>query len=412
MASRFKQATREKLKLRMAIDGPSGAGKTYTALRTAFALGDRVAVIDSENRSASKYVGTTEDGKTWQFDVLELTSCSPSEYRSAIEDAGREGYDVVVIDSLSHAWEGKDGALELKDRKGGNSFTAWKDITPMHRGMIDAILGSPCHVIATMRSKTEYVVEVDSNGKSVPRKVGTAPIQRAGMEYEFDVYGSMDYSHMMTVTKSRCSAIQDAVVVKPGASFVQPLVDWLETGTAAPISAPPAKIADEQLEQIAASIAEIGKSIDWAKKQLPSKYACVEFHELSADQATAFLSWLTGQKKLTRSKPAANGTPNVATAGTEPAVASNASELPAATTTLDSDRARDEQLEQIADLSSRLKMSKESYRSMIERRGVGTARDLTVAQADELIERMRSKLIDSQPRAAEAELAVAGSPGN
>ena len=168
-----------------------------------------------------------------------------------------------------------------------------------------------------------------------------------------------------------------------------------------------------------ASIAEIGKSIEWAKKQLPSKYACVEIHELTSDQATTFLAWLAGQKKLVRNKPAANGAANTATnvaanGATNPAPTqqSPASELPAAVTNLDGGLARDEQLHQIAELREQLKMSPESYRSMIERRGVTTARNLTVAQADELIDRMRSRLLQSQPQAAEEQLAAAGAPGN
>lgn len=249
----FKKATRQKLKLRAALDGPSGSGKTYSGLRFAFALaqheaakrGDpasaRVAVIDTEMGSASKYLGSAPDGLPWQFDVAELTSFAPTAYAAVIAEAGRAGYDVLLIDSLSHAWEGKDGALELVDRKsngGGNSFTAWKDVTPMHRAMIDAILQSPIHVICTMRSKTEYVLEeqVSRSGKKiqVPRKVGMAPVQRAGMEYEFDVYASMDWSHQLTVGKTRCEAIDGFTAVKPGPEFLLPVIEWLEGGVRTP----------------------------------------------------------------------------------------------------------------------------------------------------------------------------------
>lgn len=248
--SRFKKAVRSKSKLRLAIDGPSGAGKTVTALRFACTLGKRIAVIDSENGSAAKYQGTDfEGGRPIEFDVLELSKYSPTDYTAAIEEAGREGYDVLVIDSLSHAWAGEGGALELKDRQADSersSFTAWKTITPMHNRMVEAILKSPCHVIATMRSKTEYVLEVNERGKQVPRKVGTAPIQRPGMEYEFDIYGSMDHAHILTVTKSRCPAVADQVVAKPGAEFMRAVAAWLESGVDEPQPQPQPKPAPQQ----------------------------------------------------------------------------------------------------------------------------------------------------------------------
>lgn len=237
MGTFFKPATRHRLKLRMALDGPSGAGKTYTALRFAFAIGQLVAVIDTESGSASKYQGESPDGVPWEFDVLELRDFSPAKYAEAIVAAAREGYDVLVIDSLSHAWQGPGGALELVDRKAAtmrtsNTFTAWKDVTPLHNQMVDSILRAPLHVIATMRSKMEYVLEQDERtGKTVPRKVGMAPIQRQGVEYEFDVVCDLDQSHILTVSKSRCSALADQVTTKPGPTFVAPLKDWLEKGT-------------------------------------------------------------------------------------------------------------------------------------------------------------------------------------
>ncbi len=152
----FKPATREKLKLRLAIDGLAGSGKTFTALRAAFALGKRVAVLDTEHSSARKYVGLSPDGFPWQFEVCELQHFAPSNYVMAIQAAADAGFDVLVIDSLSHAWDGLGGALDQVDKKsgsGGNSYTAWKDVTPQHRELIEAILAAPLHVIATMRRR-------------------------------------------------------------------------------------------------------------------------------------------------------------------------------------------------------------------------------------------------------------------
>lgn len=232
----FQKATRQKSKLRMTIDGPAGSGKTYTALRFAHSLaaatGGRIAFIDTERGSASKYVGEAPDGIPWDFDVAELTDFSPEKYTEMIEMAGKRGYSVLVIDSLSHAWEGKGGALDIKDRQGGNQWTAWRTVTPIHNRMVDAILQSPCHVITTMRSRMEYVQETDDRGKVVIKKVGMAPIQRPGMEYEFDIVCDMDWAHILSVSKSRCPAVADMRVEKPGQAFMAPILEWLNSGSA------------------------------------------------------------------------------------------------------------------------------------------------------------------------------------
>lgn len=239
----FKQAVKSQSKLRMTIDGPAGSGKTYTALRFAHAIaqrsGGKIAVIDTERGSVSKYVGESPDGYPWQFDVLELTTFSPEKYTEAVLAAGRAGYAVLVIDSLSHAWEGTGGALEIKDRVSSasseNSYTAWRHVTPLHNRMIDTILQAPMHVITTMRSRTEYVPETGPNGKITNiRRVGLAPVQRPGMEYEFDLVCDMDWSHIMTVGKSRCSAVADMQVEKPGAEFISIVMDWLD-GKGSPV---------------------------------------------------------------------------------------------------------------------------------------------------------------------------------
>lgn len=255
----FKPATRKKLKLRMALCGPSGSGKTYSALRFAAGLanGGRIAVIDTEHRSASKYLGESPDGTPWQFDVCEIVHFAPTTYTQVIKEAGAAGYDVLVIDGLSQAWEGLGGALDQVDKKsdnGGNSFTAWRDVTPQHRQLIETILACPCHVIATMRTKMEYVLEdqVDQKTgktKKVPRKVGMAPIQRAGMEYEFDVVGDLDLDHVFKVTKTRCPAIDGATIVRPNAGFMDELRRWLDHGTEAvePVAATEAAATEETM---------------------------------------------------------------------------------------------------------------------------------------------------------------------
>jgi hypothetical protein len=219
----FRQATRQQSKLRMTIDGPAGAGKTYTALRFAHALanGGKIAFIDTERGSASKYVGEAPDGIPWQFDVLELTQFSPEKYTEAIVAAGKMGYAVLIIDSLSHAWEGTGGALEIK-QKYGEAWSAWRHVTPIHNRMVDAILQAPCTSLRPCAAGS-IVQETDSNGRTVIRKVGMAPIQRPGMEYEFDIFVTWMGAYVHG-RKSRCSAVADKSFEKPGPEFMDPVM--------------------------------------------------------------------------------------------------------------------------------------------------------------------------------------------
>lgn len=228
----FQKASKKQTRLRMGVVGPAGSGKTMTAMKIAKHIGNRIAFIDTEHGSASKYAGDVAD-----FDVLNLTTFAPDKFVEALEAAGKEGYDVVVIDSLSHAWMGKDGALEQVDKiakrsQSGSSFNAWRDVTPMHQRLVEAMLSYPGHLIVTMRSKTEYVLETNERGKQSPRKVGMAPVQRDGMEYEFDIVGDMDYDHNMIISKSRCTPIADkGLYPKPGKELAEEILAWLSDGT-------------------------------------------------------------------------------------------------------------------------------------------------------------------------------------
>lgn len=231
--SMFQRATRKNLKLRMALMGPSGSGKTYTALKLARGLAGpdgRIAVMDTEHRSAEAYAGDVTE-----FDTIAPESFSVETYIDIIEAAGREEYDVLVIDSLSHAWAGKDGLLEFVDQekrknRGGNDFTAWRNATPKHNQLIEAMLACRCHLIVTMRTKTEYVLEKNDRGKMVPRKIGLAPVQRDGLEYEFTVVGDIDLDHNLVISKTRCSAIADKVYTKPDEKLSLTLKAWLDSG--------------------------------------------------------------------------------------------------------------------------------------------------------------------------------------
>ncbi len=217
---------------RLALCGPTGSGKTFSALRIATGMlldGGTIAVIDSERRSASKYADL------FQFDVMELETHSPMAYVAAIKDAAKAGYPVLIIDSLSHAWMGKDGALEQVDKiakrsQSGNSFVAWRDVTPMHNELIDTILNYPGHAIVTMRSKMEYVMEDNGKGKKTPVKIGMAPEQRQGMEYEFDVVGDMNFDNEIIISKTRCPKFKGLILREPGEDFGRSFLEWLNAG--------------------------------------------------------------------------------------------------------------------------------------------------------------------------------------
>jgi len=238
----IRKAEKQQAKLRLAIIGPSGSGKTYTALAIGSALaklaGTKMGVVDTERNSACLY------SDSFEFDVeADMHSFNPKVYVEKMAEFAALGYGVLCIDSLSHAWTGRDGALEMVDRAatrngGGNKFAGWRDVTPLHNQMVDAILGYPGHVIVTMRSKMEYVQEKDERGKTVIRKVGLQPVQRDGMEYEFSVVGDMDQDHRLIVTKSRCSALADGMFVKPGKDFAELLHQWLTSGVSPDATAP------------------------------------------------------------------------------------------------------------------------------------------------------------------------------
>jgi hypothetical protein len=234
----FTKATKARRRARIAITGPGGSGKTYSALQIAKGFGGKIAVLDTERGSASLYSSEVP------FDCVEITSYEVRKYIEVINAAAEAGYTTLIIDSLSHAWSGTGGILDQKDKKGGD-FSAWRTLTPEQNKLIDAILDYPGHVIATMRSKTEYVVEKNDKGKSAPRKVGLAPVQRDGVEYEFDVVGDMDMDNTFHVSKTRCSAIAGQSIRCPGVELSKTLLAWLNDGTDKPkrVEAAPATAA-------------------------------------------------------------------------------------------------------------------------------------------------------------------------
>lgn len=225
MSLKFVKAERKQAKLRLALAGPSGSGKTFSALLLAKGLGGRVAVIDTEQGSASLYSHLHE------FDALNLTPpYTPERYIEAIQTAEQAGYDTLIIDSITHEWDGVGGCLEINERLAGakyrgNTWSAWSETTPRHRAFLDTILQSKLHVIATMRSK----VETAQNEQKKVVKVGVKAIQREGAEYEFTTVLELTHSdHLATVSKDRTGLFRDPEPITPETG--RRLLAWLNAG--------------------------------------------------------------------------------------------------------------------------------------------------------------------------------------
>jgi hypothetical protein len=241
----FTEAERTKLYLRCALFGPSGSGKTMTALRMAKGIaekmGGRFAVIDTEARSASKYAGR------FHFVVDNLEKKTVDDYIASMNQCIEKGYKVLVIDSLSHAWRELTDEVDRIAQKSvsKNTFSPWARVNPKQKRFIDAILNFPGHIIATMRSNTEWVIGDGKNGKSVPEWVGLKPEQGKGIEYEFDLLVQLDKDHQGTVTKDRTDKFQDEIIDKPGEDFGVALYDWLSEGKEMPPAVEPVPQAGE-----------------------------------------------------------------------------------------------------------------------------------------------------------------------
>jgi len=227
--SLFKKAERKKAKLRLGISGVSGSGKTWSALEIATGMGGKIAMIDTESGRGELY------GEDFEYDVMQITApYSPDKYIQAIKEAQKLGYNILIIDSLSHAWNAEGGVLSMVDKAGG-SFNAWGKVgTPKQNMIVDAIISSSMHIIFTMRSKADYVMETVTNkqGKEVqaPKKVGTAPIQREGLEYECTLYMDMSLDHIAHVTKDN-TKLYDQQYVTPTKEMGEKLMEWLNYGS-------------------------------------------------------------------------------------------------------------------------------------------------------------------------------------
>lgn len=249
MSMQFKKATKAASKLRLGLTGPSGSGKTYSALAIGTQLGQRVALVDTERGSASLYADR------FGFEVLELPDFEAWTYVKAIGAARDAAFDVLIIDSLSHAWEWLKDYVDsiAKAKYRGNTWSAWSEGTPIQNALVEAILQYPGHVLVTMRTKTEWETEKDANGKTKPVKVGLAPIQRSGLEYEFTVMLELSEGGLAKVGKTRWSEIAEKVIEKPGPKFAKEILAWLGAGG----SALPVDLVEQKRAVLLARAAEL-----------------------------------------------------------------------------------------------------------------------------------------------------------
>jgi len=230
----FHKATRSLVYLKAAITGPSGAGKTFSALRLAQGLvkdtGKKIALIDTENRSASLYADKFE------FDTVFIDRpYTEDKFIASVLEAERLEYGVCIIDSGSHFWEGiLEYKAKLDSRPGSNSYTNWNDAGRKFSGILDAILKSKMHVIVCLRSKMDYYLQTDEKGKVKPVKVGMAPIMRNEIEYEFTTVFDLDLTHQASASKDRSGLFKDnifQITEETGKS----IYDWLMTAKPEPV---------------------------------------------------------------------------------------------------------------------------------------------------------------------------------
>lgn len=249
MAVSMRRAERKKVRLKLGISAQSGGGKTLSSLIFAYGIirgthpdwsdeeiWQKICVVDSENGSSELYVNYTVKGTGFHIGEFNVISLSPpfttDKYNDSIDLAVKEGIEVLIIDSMTHLWNGQGALLEKQGnvaKRTGNSYTAWREITPEFNRFIDNLLQSDIHIIATMRSKTEYVQEKDEKGRTTIRKVGMAPIFRDGVEYEFSMFMDLDSEHQAHVTKDRTGILADEYFVVTEKEGIK-VANWLNSG--------------------------------------------------------------------------------------------------------------------------------------------------------------------------------------
>jgi len=244
----LQKATRKKVKLRLGLSAVAGGGKTKGALLLAKGLCDdweKVAVIDTENNSASLY------SDMGPFNTLELAAdYTPEKYIQAIKTCEDAGMGVIIIDSITHEWDGRGGIIDISNGMTGNSFTNWAKITPRHQAFIDAILQSKCHVITTVRRKQDYEMNKDNNGKTTVTKAGLKEVTREGFEYELTLNFNLDERHNCTASKDRTGLFADKpafIITEETGKLIK---QWCDEGI---------DVAAEREKELKAAIKSISK---------------------------------------------------------------------------------------------------------------------------------------------------------
>ena len=216
----LRKTERKQAKIKMALQGSAGSGKTYSSLLLAKGLVkdfSKVAIIDSENGSSDLYA------HLGSYNVISLQPpFSPEKYIEAIELCEKEGMEVVILDSISHCW---DYLLDFHSKLPGNSFTNWNKVTPRQKSFTDKILQTPMHVIATMRTKQDYVLN-QKNGKFIPEKVGLKAIQRDGVDYEFTIVFDVDIKHFAVSSKDRTGLFMDKPDFMISEATGEKILEW------------------------------------------------------------------------------------------------------------------------------------------------------------------------------------------
>ena len=233
----FEKVTRKKAKLRLALTGVSGAGKTLSALYIAYGMtGDwaKIALIDTEHERARFYANRSDLG-TGEFLYAPFDPpYSPQKYRQFVEEGAKAvGSDgVVIVDSFTHAWNNEGGVLDIKEQiskqSGKNSYTAWFEAGKEQNNLVNTILAVDCHTIVTMRSKMDYAMQENEKGKMQPVKMGLAPVQREDTEYEFDIVLDIARNHIATASKDTTFLDKFGAVITP--DLGKQLKEWLDNG--------------------------------------------------------------------------------------------------------------------------------------------------------------------------------------
>jgi hypothetical protein len=187
----IRKAKREGARLVVGIAGISGSGKTYSALQLAYGLANfdasKVGFIDTENRRGSLYADTLVSqgtGEVQQFYIGDLEPpFTPQRYSDAIKAFQDAGVEVLVIDSISHEYEGTGGVLEMREPLPGKQGKRDNYAKAEHKKMMNTLLQSNMHIVACVRAREKVIIEkVGGETKYIPQ--GVQPICEKNFMFE------------------------------------------------------------------------------------------------------------------------------------------------------------------------------------------------------------------------------------